>query len=145
MTDGQPQRPPRVLALDRQADDSSVRELAAGIDAALSDGHRALVIDLGATPSIGNQSLGQLCGLLRGVCEQGTRVTVSGADPRVRWVLGLCEIYVLGPGPDAHERLAVQAESATGGRGHGWRARLAEWRRVREDEASEARESSTAS
>lgn len=144
MTDEHQPRASPVLALASPSDDHAVRELARRIDAVRSDGHDALVIDLSASAVIGNQTLGQLCSLLRAVSGTGTVVTVSGADPRVRWVLGLCEIYVLGPDPDADTRRLAQAQTATGGPGHSWRLRLAEWRRGRAGEESDAPESSTA-
>ncbi len=144
MTDKRHQRPSPVLTLGNASDENAVRDLAARIDAALSDGHGALVIHLGACAGVGNQTLAQLCSLLRGVSGMGTVVTVSGADPRVRWVLGLCEIHVLEPDPDAGDQLAVDAGTATGRLGHGWRLRLADWRRVRAGEESEGPERSTA-
>lgn len=80
-----------VFALQGPVDSNTVTELKRRVGAALADGHRLIVIDLLATPAMGPQIPSELGAALRTV-NDGARLAIIGADPRVQTALELCGI-----------------------------------------------------
>jgi anti-anti-sigma factor len=81
-----------VIALPDHADADTARAVGARIRDALVAGHRWIAVDLSAVHHMSTRTLSELCVGLRRVGSAGRRLAVVGADPRVEWVLGLCEI-----------------------------------------------------
>lgn len=81
-----------VIAVPDHADADTARAVGARIRDALVAGHRWIAVDLSAVHHMSTRTLSELCVGLRRVGSAGRRLAVVGADPRVEWVLGLCDI-----------------------------------------------------
>jgi anti-anti-sigma regulatory factor len=81
-----------VIGLPDQADAATARAVGTRIRDALGAGHRWIAVDLSAVHHMSTQTLSELCVGLRQFDAAGRRLAVVGADLRVQWVLGLCEI-----------------------------------------------------
>jgi anti-anti-sigma regulatory factor len=80
-----------VLVLQGQIDQRVMLELQRHVTTAVADGHRVVVIDLLGVTMIDTPTLSQLCAALRDAGGK-TRLAVTAADHRARWVLELCAI-----------------------------------------------------
>ena len=89
--------PVEVIALAEPLAAGTMPALLGRCEPALVDGG-VVVIDLRAAPTIDTQTLSELCAVLREISRHGAKLVVVGADPRVQWVLALCEI----PGLEVH-------------------------------------------
>jgi anti-anti-sigma regulatory factor len=83
--------PVEVIALAEPVVAESVLALLGRSERALVDGG-TIVIDLRDLHRIDTQTLSELCAALHKVNPQGAKLAVVGADPRVQWVLALCDI-----------------------------------------------------
>jgi anti-anti-sigma regulatory factor len=103
-------RPPTSAAGHALADRVApvgVRALDARLDDVLCLGRRLAVIDLRAVGDIDVPALSKLCVALRNLSSGKAGVAIVGADPRVRWVLELCQIDGLEFQPSTRAALAL--------------------------------------
>ncbi|MGH2909842.1 MAG: hypothetical protein ACRDK8_11145 [Solirubrobacteraceae bacterium] len=81
-----------VIALPERVETACILALASRSERALHAGTRAIAVDLRATHHIGTHTLSELGIALLRISRQTPALAVVGADPRVRWVLELCDI-----------------------------------------------------
>jgi len=95
-----------VIALAHPAVAGSVLTLRSRSERALAANSRVLAIDLRAADPIDTQTLTELCATLRTIGRHNATLAVVSTDPRVRWVLALCDIDKLELHPTIRSALA---------------------------------------
>ena len=81
-----------VIALPARAEADCIVALRSRGERSLAAGTRAITIDLRAVQHIDTQTLSELIVVLAAFSRQRPELGIVGADPRVRWVLELCDI-----------------------------------------------------
>lgn len=102
-----------VIALPARAETDCILALRSRGERALATGTRAITLDLRTMQHIDTQTLTELIIALRRLSHHHPELCIVGADPRVRWIVELCDIEGLALHPSmrsarAHLRRARQ-------------------------------------
>ena len=81
-----------VIVLPARAENDCILTLRSRGERTLATGTRAITIDLRTMQHIDTQTLTELIIALRRLSHHHPELYIVGADPRVRWMLELCDI-----------------------------------------------------
>ena len=122
--------PAAVIAVEDPVDAAAVRGLAGRVQRAMAGDARVVVIDLPGDARIDNHTLARLVDAVRGGPRgHRARLAVVSADPRVRWVLELCQIDGVRIHPTLKTALTADPDAGADRPARSrWRGPLSRWR-----------------
>ena len=122
--------PTAVIAVEDPVDADAVRGLTGRVQRARADDARRVVIDLPGEARIDNHTLARLVDAVRrGPRGDQATLAVVSADPRVRWVLELCQIDGVQIHPTLKTALTADPDAGADRPARSrWRGPLSRWR-----------------